>query len=466
MKKYRCVVCGYIYDPEVGDPDSGIAPGTPFEEIPDDWTCPVCGVTKEDFEPLDEEEPKLEVRKTEVQKERETKDLDYNEIVERVYSVGVEHYDRRLFDELIPLPDGTSYNAYLIEGSEKTALIDTVDPDVMDRFFDNLDRLGVDNIDYIISNHAEQDHSGAIPFLLDEFEDAKIVTNAKAKQMLQDLLLLEDDRFIVIKDGDELSLGDKTLKFIMTPWVHWPETMSTYLIEDKILFSCDFFGSHRATSRLFVEDEHKVIEEAKRYYAEIMMPFRKHIKKNIDKIEQLDIKYIAPSHGPVYPKPQIIIDAYKDWISDRVENKILIPYVSMHHSTAEIVHILTSELQARGLKVIPFNLTKTDLGQYAIELVDAATVIFASPMVLGGAHPQVVYAAYLTNALRPKTRFVGIVGSYGWGGKMVDQIKGLLVNMRVEMLEPVLVKGYPKDEDFDKLIDLADKIQELHKTLE
>jgi flavorubredoxin len=242
--------------------------------------------------------------------------------------------------------------------------------------------------------------------------------------------------------------------------------MSTYLVEDKILFSCDFFGSHRATSSLFVEDEYKVVEDAKRYYAEIMMPFRKHIKKNIDKIEQYEIRFIAPSHGPVYPRPELIIDAYKDWISDRVENKILIPYVSMHESTKQIVEFLTAELRARGLKVIPFNLTKTDLGQYAIELVDAATVIFGSPMVLGGAHPQVVYAAYLTNALQPKTRFVGIVGSYGWGGKMVDQIKGLLVNMRIEFIDPVLIKGLPKEEDLEKLIDLADKIAQLHKTLE
>ncbi len=465
MKKYRCVVCGYIYDPEKGDPDSGIAPGTPFEEIPDDWTCPVCGVSKEDFEPL-EEEPKIEVKKTEIQKERESQDLDFNEIAERVYSVGVQHWDRRLFDELIPLPDGTSYNAYLIEGSEKIALIDTVDPEVTDQLFDHLDRLGVEHIDYIISNHAEQDHSGAIPILLEEYPDAKVVTNAKAKQMLQDLLLIEDEKFIVIKDGDKLSLGDKTLQFILTPWVHWPETMSTYLIEDKILFSCDFFGSHRATSRIFVEDEYKVVEDAKRYYAEIMMPFRKHIKKNIEKIEQFDIKFIAPSHGPVYPRPQLIIDAYKDWISDRVSNKILIPYVSMHHSTAEIVNFLVDEFSMRGIKVIPFNITKSDLGQYAIELVDAATVIFASPMVLGGAHPKVVSAAYLTNALRPKTRFVGIVGSYGWGGKMVDQIKGLLSNLRAEFIEPVLIKGFPKDDDYDKLIDLVDKVQELHKTLE
>ncbi len=464
MKKYRCVVCGYIYDPAEGDPDSGIAPGTPFEQIPDDWVCPVCGVTKDDFEPLEDDDIKME-EKVKPHKQVRNADMEYNEIVPGVFYVGAEHWDRRLFDELIPLPDGTSYNAYLIEGSEKVALIDTVDPEMIEVLFDKLDRLGVEKIDYIISNHAEQDHSGAIPYILEEFEGAKVVTNAKCKNMLIDLLQLEEDNFIVINDGDELSLGDKTLKFIFTPWVHWPETMSTYLKEDKILFTCDFFGSHRATNRLFVEDEYKVLEDAKRYYAEIMMPFRKHIQKNIAKLEDYEISYIAPSHGPVYPRPELIIDAYKDWISDRVENKVLLPYVSMHESTKEIVNFLYQELTARGIKVIPFNLIETDLGHYAIELVDAATVVFGSPMVLGGAHPQVVYAAYLTNALRPKTRFVGIIGSYGWGGKLADQIKSLLVNMRSEILEPVLVKGLPKEEDFDRLIQLADLIAEKHQSL-
>ncbi len=464
MKKYRCVVCGYIYDPAEGDPDSGIAPGTPFEQIPDDWVCPVCGVTKDDFEPLEDDDIKME-EKVKPHKQVRNADMEYNEIVPGVFYVGAEHWDRRLFDELIPLPDGTSYNAYLIEGSEKVALIDTVDPEMIEVLFDKLDRLGVEKIDYIISNHAEQDHSGAIPYILEEFEGAKVVTNAKCKNMLIDLLQLEEDNFIVINDGDELSLGDKTLKFIFTPWVHWPETMSTYLKEDKILFTCDFFGSHRATNRLFVEDEYKVLEDAKRYYAEIMMPFRKHIKKNIEKLENYEIRFIAPSHGPVYPRPELIIEAYKDWISDRVENKVLLPYVSMHESTKEIVNFLYQELTARGIKVIPFNLIETDLGHYAIELVDAATVVFGSPMVLGGAHPQVVYAAYLTNALRPKTRFVGIIGSYGWGGKLADQIKSLLVNMRSEILEPVLVKGLPKEEDFDRLIQLADLIAEKHQSL-
>ena len=144
---------------------------------------------------------------------------------------------------------------------------------------DNLVRAGVERIDYVVAHHAEQDHSGSIPDVLLLYPDAKVVTNAKCKAMLMDLLHIDEDKFITIEDGQTLSLGDKTLQFVFIPWVHWPETMGTYLAEDKILFPCDFFGSHLATSSLFVEDEPMVYEGAKRYYAEIMMPFRSPDKK-------------------------------------------------------------------------------------------------------------------------------------------------------------------------------------------
>ncbi len=372
-------------------------------------------------------------------------------LVDGVYEVGAIDWDRKIFDDLIPLPDGTSYNSYIIFGKEKTALIDTVEPEKKDVLLANLKALGVERIDYIISSHAEQDHSGSIPDVLKLYPDAKVVTNAKCKSFLKEFLLLKDDVFIEITDGEELSLGEKTLKFIFTPWVHWPETMSTYLVEDKVLFSCDFFGSHRAASHLFVENEHRVIVDAKRYYAEIMMPFRTQIKKNIEKIKQYDIKYIAPSHGPVYPNPEIIIKAYEGWISDKVENKVLIPYVSMHGSTKKIVEFLTDKFIEKNVEVVPINLTTADIGQIAMELVDTAGVIFASPYVLAGAHPSVVSTAYLANALRPKVKVASIVVSYGWGGLGVKQIQGMLSNLKVDFVEPVMVKGYPKPADFEKL---------------
>jgi len=391
--------------------------------------------------------------------------MGIREIKNNIYSVGVIDWDRRLFDELIPLPDGTSYNAYLITGSEKTALIDTVDPKKENELVENIARLNVKNIDYVISHHAEQDHSGAIPRILNLYPTAKVVTNTKCKNILMDLLLIPEDKFITINDRETISLGDKTLEFIFTPWVHWPETMITYLKEDKILFTCDFFGSHIATSDLYAIEEAKVYQSAKRYYAEIMMPFKTSIIKNLEKISNLDIEIIAPSHGTIYNRTDFIVDAYKDWVSDKVKNEVLIPYVSMHGSTSKMVDYLTAALIERNVTVKPFNLTKTDIGELAMSLVDAATIVIASPTVLTGAHPNVIYATYLINALRPKTRFVSMICSYSWGGKAVEQITGMLSNLKVEIIEPVIAKGYPKEGDFKQIERLADDIIENHKKI-
>ncbi|GAB4114248.1 MAG: FprA family A-type flavoprotein [Candidatus Caldatribacteriota bacterium] len=382
-----------------------------------------------------------------------------------IYWVGAVDWDRRLFDELIPLPDGTSYNAYLIKGKEKIALIDTVDPSKEDYLLDNLDDLEIKHLDYIIMNHGEQDHSGTIPLILEIFPEAKVVTNEKGKQLLKELLLVEEARVITIKDNGTLSLGDKTLRFIFAPWVHWPETMLSYLEEDQVLFSCDLFGAHLAESNLWVGDEPRTYFAAKRYFAEIMMPFRQNIKKHLERLKDLEIKIIAPSHGQIYSRPQFILSAYQEWVSDEVENLVLIPYVSMHGSVEEMVYILSEELMKKGVEVKPFNLSKTDLGSLAIALVDAATVVIASPTILTGAHPQIIYLTYLANALRPKLRYASIIGSYGWGGKMVEDIKAMLGNLKVELIEPVVIKGYPKEEDYKSLSKLAEEIAKKHKSL-
>ena len=380
-----------------------------------------------------------------------------------IYSVGTVDWDRRLFDELVPLPDGTSYNAYLVKGSEKIALIDTVDPTMTEELKTNLNQLEVKDVDYVIANHAEQDHSGSLPQILDIYPNASVVCTPKCKVMLMDLLLIPEDKFITVKDGDTLSLGYKTLEFIHAPWVHWPETMFTYLKEEKVLFTCDFLGSHLATSDLFVMNEAMVYEAAKRYYAEIMMPFRTIIKKNLDKIKNLEIETIAPSHGPIYNNPKFILDAYKDWISDEPKNEVVIPYVSMHGSTREMVHYLVNALIRRGITVKQFDLIKSDVGRIAMALVDAATIVLGSPTVLVGPHPNVVYAVYLANVLRPKLKFASIIGSYGWGSKMVEQIAEMIPNLKVEIIDPVVVKGFPKEEDFKALDKLADKILNKHK---
>jgi flavorubredoxin len=390
-------------------------------------------------------------------------------ITDRVHWVGAVDWDRVLFDELVTLPEGTSYNAYLIKGEEKTALIDTVEPHKEEELFRNLEELGIDRIDYVISNHAEQDHSGAIPSVLKKFPEAKVVTNKKCKEMLTELLPLSEDKFIVIEDREEINLGGVTLQFFMAPWVHWPETMFTLAKEEKVLFTCDFLGSHIATSELFDttdENRAKVYLETKRYYAEIMMPFRNFIKRHLKLIDELQPEVIAPSHGVVIKDVKFMTDAYKRWVSDEVKPMVLIPFVSMHESTRHLVDFLTKQLSKEGVIVRPYNLIKADLGNVAMDLVDAAALIIASPTVLAGAHPAVISFAYLANGLRPKTKILGIVGSYGWNGKvMVNHLKETLKNLKAQWLEPFLVKGAPKEEDFKRLEEfakeLATKVKEL-----
>ena len=382
-------------------------------------------------------------------------------IKDHIYWMGSAEWDSRLFDSLIPLPDGTSYNAYLIEGSEKTVLLDTVDPPMASEFLAQLE--GISKIDYIVSHHAEQDHAGTILKVLEKYPEAKLISTPKAKGMLVDLLQIPEEFFVTVKDGETLSLGDKTLKFIYTPWVHWPETMVTYLEEDKILFSCDFFGSHIATADLFVTDEGRVYEAAKRYFAEIMMPFRSVIKKNLEKLASYDMEIIAPGHGQIYQRPAFILDAYRDWTLGSPRNKVVLPYVSMHKSTTRMVDHLVSSLVDKGVQVELFNLAVTDIGKLAMALVDAATIVVGTPTVLAGPHPYAAYAAFLANALRPNTKFLSIIGSYGWGGKTVETLAGMIPNLKVEVIDPVLCKGMPSEDTFKALDELAASIAQKHK---
>lgn len=382
---------------------------------------------------------------------------------DRVQMMGAVDWNRRLFDSLIPLPEGTSYNSYLVKGSEKTALIDTADPSLAHILMRQLE--DVERIDYVISLHTEQDHSGLIPRLLQMYPGARVVCSTKAKELLMDHLHLDESVIDAMDDGSALSLGDRNFSFIHTPWVHWPETMCAYLEEEKILFSCDFFGSHLATTDMFAGEDPLIYEGAKRYFAEIMMPFRSIVKTNMKKVEAYDISMIAPSHGPVYDKPAFIMDAYRDWTSDRVENSVVIPYISMHGSTETMVDRLLASLVERGVKVRKYDLSVTDIGKLAIDLVDAATVVIATPTVHFGPHPVVYSATHLANALRPKVKFAAIIGSYGWGTKAVEQISGLIPNLKVEVLGTVMCKGLPREDDLKALDDLAEAIAAKHASL-
>lgn len=391
--------------------------------------------------------------------------MTLKEIKNNIFFCGLNHRERKLFDQLIPLPAGTTYNSYLVKGSEKTALIDTMYPPKADEFIEKLEKAGVDKIDYIVANHGEQDHSGALPKMIKKYPEAKILTNPKCKEIIQLMLHIEDEKFQVVANEEEISLGDKTLKFIHAPWVHWPDTMFTHIKEDKVIFTCDFLGAHLPFENLYAEETEELLKSAKRYYAEIMMPFRTQCKKYVQMLKNMDIDMIFTSHGPIYKNPSFILNAYEDWTSDDCKNEVVIPYVSMYESTKEMVDYLSEKLTEKGIKAKPFNVVDEDLGELAMELVDACTVVFGSSMVLAGPHPAAVTAAYIAGILRPKTKFISFIGSYGWGGVLTGKLEEALANVKADKLEPVLIKGKPMKEDFDKLDVLAEEIYRRHKNL-
>ena len=387
-------------------------------------------------------------------------------IKDGVYYCGVEDFGRKIFDQLIPLPHGTTYNSYFIEGSKKRALIDTSYSKTIKEFIENLNGKG-EFIDYIIANHAEGDHSEALVKVLQLNPNAKVVTNKKCMDLLIDQYAIPENKFQIINDGDEISLGNKTLRFHLAPWVHWPDTMFTHLVEDNILFTCDFLGAHITYNQgqFYAQETQEYLLSAKRYYAEIMMPFRPHCKKYLDKIKEINPSIICPSHGGVYKNPDFILDAYYEWTADTPKNKVVIPFVSMYQNTERMVDRLAEKLREEGVEVHKFDLISDDIGDLAVELVDAATVVFGASMVLAMPHPYAFFGVYLTNALRPNVKFMSILGSYGWGGNLVGKIEENTNLLQAQKLDYITVKGRAKQEDLERIDALAHTIAQKHKEI-
>lgn len=380
-------------------------------------------------------------------------------IKEKIISVGVKDTKSPYFDQLMPLPEGTTYNSFIVKGSEKTALIESVEPGFEDEFLNNLKEAGVEKIDYIISNHAEQDHSGCFPKLLNIYPESLIVTNEKCKEFIQHEMDIDDSKFKIVSEGETLSIGNKTFKFIMTPWVHWPETMCTYLEEDKILFSGDLFGAHIAFEELICKDN-EYVKPMQRYYAEIMMPFSKMIEKHLGRIKELELEIIAPTHGQIYTNPKEILELYTDWVSSQTKKKVSIIYITMHHSTEEMAKHLKQKLDEKGIQNNIHNLATDDLGDVTIDIMDAHTLVVCSPTYLGGLHPTIANALFLLNGFKPKVKEIGFLNSHGWqanGG--FNQLKEFIKIPGVEFLEPVAIEGKPRDKEFEKIDTLAEEIK-------
>jgi flavorubredoxin len=385
------------------------------------------------------------------------------EIAPNVFWVGAKHHNRRLFDGLIPLPHGTSYNAYLIVGSKKNALIDTVNPGFEKELLAKIsERIDPAKVDYVIMNHAEPDHANAARDVLAVAKNAKLVAGVRGKEAAMMYFDIPEDRIMVVDESSVIDLGGKTLKFLDAPWLHWPETIFTYLEEDKILFPCDFFGSHLAVGEFYADEygNEKTLDMAKMYFAEIMMPFRKPGRTAIEKVNKIGPKIIAPSHGMIWREPKIILDEYTKWTSEKFQRKVMIVYVSMWGSTEKMVLALRDALVKKDITVQLFDIPNTEIGHIAKELVDTPVIVVGAPTVLSGVHPVAAYATMLVKVLRAPTRYAAVLTSYGWSGGAVKALQGILEGTKIEMLGVVEVKGPPKKAEFEKVTELADRIDE------
>jgi flavorubredoxin len=377
-----------------------------------------------------------------------------------VFWVGIEDWNRRIFDAFIPLPYGTSYNSYLVVGRDKTALVDTVNPGFEEVLLRKISQLlPPDKIDYVIMNHAEPDHAHGVSTVMEVAKNAKLVATKMGVSMANVMFSVPSEKTITVKEGDVLPLGGKTLRFIEAPWLHWPETMFTFDVEDRILFSCDFFGAHLASDNIYADEiGGMLLPEAKRYYAEIMMPFAASACRALDKVKDTNAKMIAPSHGPIYRDPEPIVNAYEDWARGPLRKKVVIVYVSMWGSTQTLERVITETISTEGVEAIPYNLTVADVSHVLRDLVDSSAVVIGTPTVLGGAHPLVTYATELIASFGIRGKIAAVFGSFGWGGGGMKKIKARLEQGGFEVIDSFEIRGSPKPEHIAKAIALGKTI--------
>jgi len=391
------------------------------------------------------------------------------ELKNKIYWVGAVDYNTRDFHGF-EIPSGTSYNAYLIV-DEKIALVDTVKKEFCGDLLAHVRQVtALEKIDYLIVNHVETDHSGALPEFLKAAPQVKIICSAKGKEGLLKHYQIADKNFQIVKTGDSLSLGKKTLKFISAPMVHWPDSMFTYCLEDKVLLPNDAFGQHLSHPKRFADEigEDLCMEEAAKYYANILMPLGNVIIKKIEELEHLglEVEIIAPSHGAIWRKniPRIIA-AYKDWTNFKSKPKVVIVYDTMWESTDKMARHLSEVLAQESIEVKLYRLRKNDGSAIVRDILDASVLLIGSPTLNTDMFWTV--GGFLTHlrGLKPKNKKIGIFGSYGWAGGASSAIRKEVEGMGLEVIEPVLEVVYvPGEEELRKIEDYAKVIVRIVQT--
>lgn len=362
------------------------------------------------------------------------------EIIDNLYYVGVNDNSKELFERLWPLPYGVSYNAYLIK-DKCNVLIDTVEYPFSQDFFSNIkDVVGDEKIDYVVVNHMEPDHSSSLLQLIEKYPNIKIVCNKKTIDMLNGFYGITQNIF-EIKDGDNLQIGSRTLSFYLTPMVHWPETMMTYINEDGVLFSGDAFGAFGALNNDIMDsdcDMSLVADEMYRYYSNIVGKYGGPVEKAIEKLSSLSLNYICSTHGPIWHKNiSFVVDSYLKMARYQGEDGVVIAYGSMYGHTAQVAKNIYDSLIEEGVKnVVLHDLSEVDSSFVLRDIFKYNTLILGSPTYNAELFPKVADLTVKLEGRIIKTRNFACFGSYSWAGAAVKRLTAFAEGMKWEIIEP------------------------------
>lgn len=391
-------------------------------------------------------------------------------IKDGIHYTGVIDKDLKIFDIIMETKYGTTYNSYLIK-DEKTVLVDTVKSDFKDEFLNNLSNITeIEKIDYIIIHHTEPDHAGSLKYVLEKNPNATVVCTKAAKLYL-DQQINKEFNCHVIKDGETLNIGKRNLKFIVAPFLHWADTMFTYVEEDKVLFTCDAFGCHYSSidPSEITKDEYK--ESAKLYYDCIVKPFSKHVLNAVNKVVELNLDFdtILTSHGPILSQnPMEAVNNYVSWSNDFMkklnQNIVSVYYLSAYKNTLEMAKAIEKGLLEEGAKVNLYDLEKLSLQQMHDTVIESKVIILGSPTINKTMVKPMWDLLSLIDPMANQGKIAGVFGSYGWSGEGITMAENLLKNMSFKMPVPSLKKQFcPSEKTYEDCIAFGREFAKLVK---
>lgn len=384
--------------------------------------------------------------------------FDAIQIKKDIYYIGVSDPDIRTFDIIMKTANGTTYNSYLIKTPEGVIILDTVKEEFQDEFFTKIESLcKYEDIKYIVMHHLEPDHSGALPELVKRAKDATVFVSPMARPMLKSIAKADLPNLENVWTNKDITLGGKTLKFLSTPNLHWPETISSYLVEDEILFSGDVFGSHYFDNRLFDDLVGDFDYAFKYYYDHIMRPFKTDVLNAMRLYEKFEVDMICNLHGPIIRNnPKKYMDLYKQWstTNDRLHGKKIISifYVTSYKNTKDMAHSIYDGIESNETLIANiYDLTALDEQNMITILEESTGIIIGAPTINGDVPKPVWDLLSCMMVLEKKGKFGGSFGSYGWSGEAVEMMNSRLKALKFRVpLNPMKVKLIPtKDELYD-----------------